>query len=73
MTDRKDHSGDADSRNVAICVRTLDHTIGQLASCYGATSVVAALTEVMGCSSCVADVNRGTRIRSRMEQIGLIR
>jgi len=39
-------------RNVALCVRTLNHTIGELARCYGTHAVVAALTEVMGCTSC---------------------
>jgi hypothetical protein len=56
--------GEADSRDVAICVQTLNHTIGELARRYGTASVVTALTEVMECASCAtASVERGTSIR----------
>jgi len=75
MADRDDNDeiGDADSKGVADCVRTLNHTIGQLADHYGAASVVAALTEVVGCLSCVGDVRRGTGIRALMERIDVTR
>src|ERR1700738_5165359 len=58
MTDRDDGIGDANSGDVAVCVRTLNHAIGQLANRYGASSVVAALVEVVGCSICMHDANR---------------
>ena len=68
-----DSIDDANSRDVAVCVRTLNRTIGQLANRYGSASVVAALTEVVGCSSCVDDVSRGTSIQALMERIGITR
>jgi hypothetical protein len=71
--DEKEDIRKADSRNVALCVRALNQTIGQLANRYGTSAVVAALTDVMGCASCVEDVNRGTRVRALMERIGVIR
>lgn len=43
MAERHDSIGDANSGDVAVCVRTLNHAIGQLANRYGASSVVAAL------------------------------
>jgi hypothetical protein len=75
MADRDDNDeiGDANSRDVAVCVLALNRTIGQLANRYGAASVVAALTEVVGCASCVNDVSRGTRIRALMVRIGVTR
>lgn len=74
MADRDDSIGDASSGDVAVCVRTLNHAIGQLANRYGASSVVAALVEVVGCSICMHDVNRrGTSIRALIERIGSIR
>jgi len=43
----------------------LNDAIGELARRYGATSVVVALTEVMGSSSCATDsVERGASIRA---------
>jgi hypothetical protein len=61
---------EADSSNVALCARTLNSTIGELARCYGIASVVAALTEVMGCASCAtASVERGTNIRALVERL----
>jgi hypothetical protein len=72
--DDSDDIGEADSSNVAICTRTLNHTIGELARCYGAASVVVALTEVMGCASCMTDiVERGTSIRALVERLGVTR
>ena len=66
---REDLSG-ADTTNVAICVHKLNHTIGELARCYGAMSVVIALTEVMGCSACATDsVERGASIRALVERM----
>jgi hypothetical protein len=65
--------GDADSKDVTVCVRMLNHTIGQLADRYGAASVVAAPTEVVGCSSCVGDVSRSTGIRALMKRIDFTR
>ena len=73
MADRDDSNGGANSRDVAVCVRTLNRTIGWLANRYGAASVAAALTEVMGCSSCLDDVSRGMSIRALIERIGIIR
>jgi hypothetical protein len=60
----------ADSSYVAVCVRKLNDTIGELARRYGAASVVVALTEVMGCSSCAtASVERGASIRALVERM----
>ena len=60
---------DADFSDVAVCVRKLNDTIGELARRYGAASVVVALTEVMGCSSCAKDsVERGASIRALVER-----
>jgi hypothetical protein len=73
VRDDNDEIGDADSKGVAVCMRTLNHTIGQLVNRYGAASVVAALTEVVGCSCCVGDVRRGTGIRALMERIDVTR
>ena len=71
--DYSDDMGDADSRGAAVCVRTLNRTIGQLANRYGAAAVVMALTEVMGCSSCMSDVSCGRGIRALMKRIDVIR
>ncbi len=58
---------------VAICVRTLDHTIGALARSHGVAVVVTALTEVMGCSSCITDsIERGTSIRRLVERMSAL-
>jgi len=70
VRDKSGDVGDADHGNVAACMRTLNHTIGELARCYGATAVVVALTEVMGCSSCITDtVERGASIRALVERL----
>jgi hypothetical protein len=73
MADRDDSTGDANAKDVAVCVRTLNRTIGQLANRYGSASVAAALTEVMGCSSCVDDASRATSIHALMKRVGIIR
>jgi hypothetical protein len=76
MAERDDSEGygRADPTTVSICVRKLNHTIGELARNYGAASVVAALTEVMGCSSCATDsVERGASIRALVERMGVSR
>lgn len=58
---------------VADCVRTLNHTIGALARSHGVAAVVLALTEVMGCSSCIADsIERGTSIRGLVERMSAL-
>ena len=65
---------EADSSDVAICARLLNHTIGELARSYGTASVVATLTEVMGCASCVtASEERGTSIRALVERLDVTR
>ncbi len=64
--EERDQSGDP----VASCVRMLNHTIGELARSHGVPAVVAALTEVMGCSSCITDnIERGTSVRSLVERM----
>jgi hypothetical protein len=69
-TERGTHAG-GDKEKVSICVRELDHTIGELARRYGAASVVLALTQVMGCASCASDsVERGLGIRALVERTG---
>ena len=58
--------------NVAVCVQQLNDTIGELARRYGAASVVVALTEVMGCSSCATDsVERGASVRALVERMNI--
>jgi len=55
---------------VATCVRQINHKIGELARCYGVAAVVAALTEVMGCASCITDsMERGSSIRALVERV----
>ena len=64
MAQREDNHGGADPSHVAACVRSLNHTVGELARQYGVAAVAVALTEVMGCSSCAIDsVERGASIR----------
>jgi diguanylate cyclase (GGDEF)-like protein/PAS domain S-box-containing protein len=59
-----------DREDVSVCLLTLDRIIGELANRHGAASVAAALIDVVGCSSCVADnVSRGTSIRELMGRI----
>jgi hypothetical protein len=68
MTERAS-SGEA----VVICIRTLNHTIGELARCHGVAAVVIALTEVMGCSTCIADsIERGTSVRLLVERMSAL-
>ncbi len=70
MAERDVSPGGADPSKVAVCVRKLNHTIGDLARNYGVASVVMALTEVMGCSSCATDsVERGAGIRALVERM----
>jgi len=53
------------SATLPFACEKLNDTIGELARRYGATSVVVALTEVMGSSSCATDsVERGASIRA---------
>jgi hypothetical protein len=68
----KHHSDDmthVDSKSVAACVRTLNQTIGELARRHGTTPVVAALTEVMGCSSCLGRLDRSVSIRELVKRM----
>jgi hypothetical protein len=61
---------EVDAKDVASCVREINHAIGELARRYGAASVVVALTEVMGCASCATDsVERGASIRALMDRM----
>ena len=60
------------SSDVAACVRELNRTIGELAKSYGVASVVVALTEVMGCSSCATDsIERGASIRALVKRVNV--
>jgi hypothetical protein len=71
MAENKEREGlgSVDLQDVAMCVRQLDHTIGELARRYGTAAVVVALTEVMGCASCATDsVERGVSIRALVER-----
>lgn len=61
----------ADGKNVVACVRVLNQTIGELARTHGTAPVVAALTEVMGCSSCLGSRDRGTRMGALVKLIGV--
>jgi len=70
QTERGTPAG-GDEEKVSICVRELDHAIGELARRHGAASVVLALTQVMGCVSCASDsVGRGLSIRALVERTG---
>jgi hypothetical protein len=72
--DDSDEVRNADSSDVAMCVRTLNHTIGELARRHGAACVVVALTEVMGCASCITDtVERSSSMRALVERISVAR
>jgi len=72
--DDSDNISRADSSDVGVCVRRLNHTIGELAERYGVASVVVALTEVMGCASCATDsVERGASIRALVERMSVTR
>jgi len=74
MAERKDSVdiAGADANNVAACVRALNRTIGELARQHGLSTVVVALTQVMGCSSCTTDrVERNASIRAIIERISL--
>jgi hypothetical protein len=72
--EERDTLGGVDADEVAICVRQLNHAIGELARCYGAASVVVALTEVMGCASCATgSVERGASIRALIDRMGVSR
>jgi hypothetical protein len=74
MAPRDDNEDIGEARHVAICARTLNDTIGELARRYGTAAVVVALTEVMGCASCItASGERGTKIRALMERLGVTR
>jgi len=65
----QDISGEA----VAACVRAINHTIGELARSHGVGAVVAALTEVMGCSSCITDnIERGGSVRMLVERMSTL-
>jgi len=58
---------------VVSCVRTLNHTIGELARCHGVAVVVAALTEVMGCSSCITNsIERGASLGQLVERMSAL-
>jgi hypothetical protein len=57
----------ADAKSVVACVHVLNQTIGELARTHGSAAVVAALTEVMGCSSCVG--RRDQRIISALVKL----
>ena len=55
---------------IAACVQKLNHAIGDLARCHGVAAVVAALTEVMGCSYCITDsIERDASIRLLVERM----
>jgi hypothetical protein len=61
---------DSSQQAIAACVQQLNQSIGDLARCYGVAAVVAALTEVMGCSFCIADsLERGTSMRALVERM----
>jgi len=72
MVERKEprEPGSEGSKEVAACVRQLNQTMGELARVFGASAVVVALTQVMGCESCAMDsVERGASIRALMERM----
>jgi hypothetical protein len=65
----RDISGEA----VAACVQAINHTIGELARGHGVAAVVVALTEVMGCSSCMTDsIERGASVRMLVERMSAL-
>jgi hypothetical protein len=66
---RSEDTGRTEVQNVAACMRTLNHTIGELARCYGAACVAAALTEVMGCATCTERVTRRRSAQALAERL----
>jgi hypothetical protein len=60
----------AESRDAAICTRILDDTITGLAVRFGVAPVVAALTEIVGCYSCVTNPLQGAGMRALIKKMG---
>jgi hypothetical protein len=55
----------------AICLRILNDMILQLGKRYGVSAVVLALTEIVGCQSCVSDKANGDSLRGLLERMDL--
>jgi len=72
MTMAKDDEKSAlqdEAQRVAICGRLLNDMIAHLAARFGVGAVVIALTEMVGCQSCVAEATRGASIRTLVERL----
>ncbi len=71
MTQNQDDEGDVlDAGGIGICTRILNDTVAQLAVRYGVSTVVFALTEIVGCSSCLHDPGQGENLRSLVGKLG---
>ncbi len=71
MTQKEDDErGPLDPGGVGICTRILNDTVAQLAVRYGVSTVVFALTEIVGCSSCLSDAGRDANLHSLVDKLG---
>ncbi len=71
MTQKDDDEADLlDPSGVGICTRILNDTVAQLAVRYGVATVVFALTEIVGCSSCLNDASRTANLHSLIGKLG---
>jgi hypothetical protein len=70
MNDNDTDGNSTGVRDAAICRRILDDTITGLAVRFGVAPVVAALTDVVGCHSCVTSPLRGAGLRELIERMG---
>lgn len=52
-----------------VCVRILSDTVNDLAVRYGIEPVAMALTEIVGCGSCVSEAVRGAGLRELLEKL----
>lgn len=71
MSEQDDEESDVlDPGGVGICMRILNDTVAQLAVRYGVSTVVLALTEIVGCSSCLNDASRTANLHSLVGKLG---
>jgi hypothetical protein len=55
--------------DVRTCTDQLESALSQLQERYGIAAVLAALTEVAGCASCVGHTMKGDSLRALIERI----
>ena len=73
MTTRRSNALQADSEQdsvaAGICLRILNDMILELARRHGVGAVVLALTEIVGCQSCIDDKADGDSVRALLERM----